>query len=402
MPDVLSQGGDREPSPQRRRLLAAAVVVALIAVVIFQIASHRHSVPQSARTEITAGPVPPRPSSPPPVPVVPGGPSGIIGQTLRWDSGLRLPVTGAQPVWFWPATGRRQVIGGLPFSTAGYSFIRIGGGWAIQPTSTGQPGCGSCDGQPSPVYFLADRAQSAARIGRADQVAPAAVPGALWLTDYPPRANLSTAAGTAQQVQVSGAPLGPPVRLAAGYEIDQATDRGLLLTPSIPRPGVTTDRLWNPAAPGGVITFAGVIAAGANGIALASRCAASCGIRMIDLVTGENHVVALPAGTSVASAAFSPDGGFLALQVSSASGDGDAATQLEVASAASGRLTPVPGTGTSSDALVGFGWPSDADRLVAEFSFTVRVQVAAWRPGGTRLAVAAIRPGLSLTSVVVG
>ena len=60
---------------------------------------------------------------------------------------------------------------------------------------------------------------------------------------------------------------------------------------------------------------------------------------------------------------------------------------------ASGRLTIVPGTFASSDALAGFGWPTDGDSLVAELTFTTTVQVASWHPGATRLAVAAIRPG---------
>jgi hypothetical protein len=62
----------------------------------------------------------------------------------------------------------------------------------------------------------------------------------------------------------------------------------------------------------------------------------------------------------------------------------------------------VPGTSVSSDALAGFGWPDGQDRLVAELSFTTKVQVAAWKPGAPRLAVAAVRPGPHLGSVVTG
>jgi len=46
--------------------------------------------------------------------------------------------------------------------------------------------------------------------------------------------------------------------------------------------------------------------------------------------------------------------------------------RLEVASVIRGRLTAVPGTWVSSDALIGFGWPAGDDRLVAEFGFTTR------------------------------
>ena len=65
----------------------------------------------------------------------------------------------------------------------------------------------------------------------------------------------------------------------------------------------------------------------------------------------------LPQGRSVATAAFSPDGRFLAVEVSlsSEADDGGQAVQLELVSMASGRLTVVPGTWLSSDALVSFG-----------------------------------------------
>jgi hypothetical protein len=115
-------------------------------------------------------------------------------------------------------------------------------------------------------------------------------------------------------------------------------------------------------------------------------------------------VVRLRPASSAASAAFSPDGDFLALQVIYSSGgdSGSSATELEVAAAATGRLTMVPGTSASSDALVGFGWPAGTDRLVAELSFTTKVQVAAWRPGAARLAVAVIRPGQTSAAMIVG
>ena len=115
-------------------------------------------------------------------------------------------------------------------------------------------------------------------------------------------------------------------------------------------------------------------------------------------------MVSVPAGSSVTSAAFSPDGSFLALQVSFGNtGDGgELAMQLEVAPVTTGRLTAVPGTWVSSDALVGFGWPAGGDSLVAEFSFTTKMQLASWRPGASRPAVVVIRSGLSQASLVLG
>ena len=94
---------------------------------------------------------------------------------------------------------------------------------------------------------LADRAQSVTPVGLADAVAPGAA-GTLWLTSYPPGADPRTAAGTAREVSIAGAPLGPQLRIPAGYLIEQATDRGLLLAPVAPRPGTMAYRLWDPGA----------------------------------------------------------------------------------------------------------------------------------------------------------
>jgi hypothetical protein len=115
-------------------------------------------------------------------------------------------------------------------------------------------------------------------------------------------------------------------------------------------------------------------------------------------------VIRLPSGSSAANAAFSPDGSLLALQVSAGSGgDGGAlAMQLEVANAADGRLTLVPQTWASSDALVGFGWPAGSHRLVAELSFTTKLQVTSWRPGAAKLAVAVVRPRRDSGALIVG
>jgi hypothetical protein len=80
---------------------------------------------------------------------------------------------------------------------------------------------------------------------------------------------------------------------------------------------------------------------------------------------------------------------------------GALALQLDVASMASGRLTVVPGTWVSSDALIGFGWPAVSDTLVAELSFTTRAQLASWRPGAARLAVADNRLAQASGSLIV-
>jgi hypothetical protein len=395
--DILSQGGDREPSPWPRRLAVIGVLLLVVAggVTYLTLPRHPHSPPAAA-----SSPAPPGLAAP----ALPAEPNGIGGPTLPWAVGLRLPAAGAQPAWFSPATGRSEPIGGLPADSSGYQFIRIGGGWAVQANSAGKTEHDDYAVPPLPVWFLADGARSVTRVGTANQVAPAATAGALWLTSYPLGAAPGTAAGTAREVSLAGAPLGAPVRLPPGYVIDQATDRGLLLAPVSQQGGTSADKLWDAAAPQHGRTFDGVIAATATEIAWAPGCASLCRVQVLNLATGRQTVVELPKGSSAAGGAFSPSGGFLALQLSldSTGDDGALAMQLEVASVTSGRLTAVPGTFVSSDALVGFGWPADSDSLVAEFIFTTKAQLASWNPGAARLAVTVIPPGADQASLIVG
>ena len=250
---------------------------------------------------------------------------------------------------------------------------------------------------------LASKGKVPSQVGLADAVAPGAA-GALWLTSYPAGADRSTASGTAREVSIAGRPLGPPLRLPAGYLIEQATDRGLLLAPVAPRPGAMAYQLWNPATLQASRTFEAVIAASATQIAWAPSCAARCRVLVLNLATGRQVTIDLPQGRSAATAAFSPDGRFLAVEVSfsSEADDGGQAVQLELESIASGRLTTVPGTWLSSDALVSFGWPASSDSLVAELSFTTKVQLTSWRPGAARLAIAVLRPEQSPASLVIG
>jgi len=405
MRDILSQGGDRERSPWPRRVAAVAALLLVAIVLAWRLAGHRHSPVQPARAATTPSALPrAAPGSAELVPGLASEPNGLTGPALPWESSLRLPVTGQQPAWFWPASGRVKPIGGLPRDGPGYQFVRLAGGWAVQASSGAQLRCGSCAGQPAPVYFLGDRAQAVTRVGLADQVAPGPSAGTVWLTSYPPGADMSTAAGTAREVSVSGSPIGPPIRLPAGYLIAQATSQGLLLTPVLQRPGAPAYTLWDPAARQASRTFDGVIAASASEIAWVTPCAQLCQVQVLDLATGRHTTVELARASSAASGAFSPDGDFLALEVSFGNGgDGGAlAMQLDVASLASHRLTVVPGTWVSSDALAGFGWPADRDSLIAELSFTTKVQVASWQPGAARLAVAAVPPGQNPASLIVG
>ena len=403
MDDILSQGGDRGPSRRPRRLaaIAALVVVAVGAAVYLSLTRQQHAPAATHRARVTMSPAP-VPAAPA-VLSVPPGPDGISGQTLAWDPSLRLPTAGAQPVWFSPVSGRSEPIGGLPAERSGYQFTRVVGGWAVQASPAVPAACGSCAGPPVPVWFLADGARSVTRLGTANLVAPAANADAAWLTSYPLGANMTTAAGTAREASATRT-LTRPVTLPPGYAIDQGTDRGLLLAQVGQQPGAGVSKLWNPSAPQASQAFNQVLAASPGEIAWTPACAPQCSVQVLDLATGRHTVVQLPAGKSVTSGAISPDGSFLALQVSFAStgDDGALAMQLEVAPVTTGRLTAVPGTFASSDAFIGFGWPTGGDSLVAEFSFTTKVQLASWRPGTSRPAVTTIRPGPSQASLILG
>ena len=403
VPDTLSQGRGRGPGPWPRRLAAVAVLVLAAVVTIQHLPWSRPSPARSARPAATVtAPVTASDAAEPPAGLA-AVPDGITGPALSWPGGLRLPVTGPRPAWFWPGTGQVAPIGGLPPQRSGYQFTRTADGWAVQADPGIQGGCVKCAGPRRAVYFLADGAQSVSRVGLADAVAPGAA-GALWLTSYPPDADPGTAAGTAREVSIAGVPLAPPLRLPAGYLIEQATGRGLLLAPVVPRSGTMADKLWDPAAPQASRTVDAVLAASTTQIAWAPPCAARCGVQVLNLATGRQVTAGLPEGRSVANAAFSPDGSFLAVEVSysNEANDGGQAVQLEIVSTVSGRLMVIPGTSLSSDALISFGWPASSDYLVAELSFTTKVQLASWRPGAGRLATAVLSPQQSPASLVIG
>jgi hypothetical protein len=403
VPDTLSQGGDREPSPWPRRVAAAVVLVVAAVLIVLHLPRSSHSAPASAQSRPAVTPTAPAGPSGTGAPAVATGPDGIIGPVLPWPGGLRLPATGQRPAWFLPGTGRTTPIRGLPPQRSGYQFIPVAGGWAIQAAAGVQAGCGTCTGPPRAVYFLADHAQSVTRVGLADAVAPAAA-GGLWLTSYPADADPGTATGTAREVSIAGASLGPQVTLPVGEVILRGTDRGLLLGPTEPALTATAYRLWDPAAPKAERTFGWVLAASATEVASTPPCAARCRVQVLNLDTGRQITAELPEGRSAVSAAFSPDGRYLAVEesFSNEGDDGGLAVQLELMSLASGRVLAVPGTSLSSDALISFGWPAGSGSLIAELGFTTKVQLMSWRPGAARLSTALLAPRQDSRSLVIG
>jgi hypothetical protein len=312
----------------------------------------------------------------------------MAGRPLPRGTRLWLPLGGHRPAWLSVATGQTEPIRGLPRRGNGYQLIRIAGGWAAQPFPAGNASCASCASR-LPVYYFADGSLAASRVGAADFIAPATTARTLWLVSYRPGADTSVAAGTAQEVSITGSALGPRLRLPAGYVIDQATRAGLLLVPEVPGPGAVRYELWDPGTRRVMRSFENVIAASPAEIAWMPGCTAGCRVHVLDLPGGRAERISLPGRSQAYEGAFSLDGRLLALLVTARIGAGGraAATRLEVAVVASGRLMDVPGTTVGSGRGVELGWRAGG-RLVADVSLQHGWQIAVWRPGEARLSVA--------------
>ncbi|HET7015488.1 MAG TPA: hypothetical protein VFI65_16340 [Streptosporangiaceae bacterium] len=401
MEDILSQGGERRPPSRRRRLVVAAALVAVTALVVAEhlphstrSASHRQQRPAAAGRQRSV-PVHVRVEGPATLP------SGIVGPTVIWADTERLPLTGSRPAWFWPTKGRVRPITGLPSDRYGYSFTRVGGGWAILPDEIGSASFGPA----VPVFYLPTGSARADMIGVADQVAPAETRHALWLINYPPHTSLTKAIGVAQEFTTNGLSMGRPVLLPAGHELLRGTKRGLLLAPVVPGADGQTVRLWNPATSRFTARFDAVVAASADAIAYTDpRCGSTCQVHVLNLATGYKLTLLVPPGHVVTDAAFSPDGRYLALEVSAgeSSDSSSLEVQLEVASLATGHLTVLPHTWATGDPMTGLGWPGNDDRLVAKLDTGSKVQMAFWIPGARSLAVANLGANANPADIVVG
>ena len=406
MEDIISH--DRPPGGGwRRRVVPAVVVVAIVALVVVEHVGHGGAArPGKEAAAGKARSVRRHPLT---------GPALIVGQVQPWAATARMPRTGIQPAWFSLANGDVQPIGGLPRYGLGYAFSRIQGGWVLQPklagpaacgdcsepTSSTQAGCGSCPGPPAAAYYLGNHARAATTIGVATMVAPAAR-GLAWLTTFPATSGLGTSAGIAREYDSAGRAHGPAVSLPVGYKIVQATRRGLLLTAVAggPRPG--TEILWNPVRRMVIEEFRHVIAAAASELALGSRCAASCSLRVVNLVTGRHLTVRLAHGDPV-TGEFSPDSRYLALEVRGPRGRGSAAdVRVEVCALASGHVLDVPRTAVSGSAFAGFGWPGSGDYLATKLKLGARVQITYWSAATAAAAFASIRATLDPNELITG
>ena len=175
------------------------------------------------------------------------------------------------------------------------------------------------------------------------------------------------------------------MKLPEGFAIARGTTAGVLLISITERTPAGFYWLWNPVTGKIVRSFWGVVATSATEVAVVRNCASTCVVEVVNPASGQRKSLRLHGGGRVNAASFSSDSRYLAFAVSFDDGlVNGSATVLEVASLKTGHLTVVPRTGVSSDALAGFGWPGNDDRLVAELVFSTRTQMAFWKPGTPR------------------
>src|SRR5215475_14549729 len=175
-------------------------------------------------------------------------------------------------------------------------MTRLSGGWAAAPYPGG-PAC--CAGRPVQIYYIADGSRVAKRIGAGYSASAAAVPGAVWLTNYQGRnTKVGTAAGKVREVSVTGKPIGPVITLPKGYYIKRAVGPYLLLSKVDQGPLPQTDMLWSPATGQPLREFTGVIASGAAQIAWQpSIHCGTCAVHVVNVLSGKTATIALPRNT---------------------------------------------------------------------------------------------------------
>jgi hypothetical protein len=353
------------------------------------------------------------PSSPEPTATSPSSPApSVTSSRPRTEPGLlrglpmppaedlRVFLTGRAPAWYSLATGQATPIAGLPPSRFPYALLRVAGGWAAEPSPNGHACLPDCPDPRLPVFYIADGSVQARRIGVTKERSPGNERGVLWLATYPPgTTDVSMTSATAQQVTSSGKRVGSPVRLPAGYLIQQEVGSYLLLSPVLQGPGPVIYKLWNPATQQVIQTFQDVIAAGAHQIAWAS--CGHCGVRVYDLNTGLSFTIGLQAGSRAYDGSFSADGRLLAVHLSGGiTRDGRATlARIGVIDTARRHLRVLSGStvGVDLPESLTFGWQGH-ELIAAVTGARQLAQIASWRPGAARMFVRrlSLPPGMTL------
>jgi hypothetical protein len=407
MADILGYGPDREPPRWTSPLALAAAGIVLVAVallvrgIVDRPAAHRPAAASSAPSV-----APPTEGSAVPFGVTVSRSVGSKEPTrfsgVATTSGVgRLLLTGPRPGWLQTATGRFQLIAGLPPWGTGYGFTRAADGWLAERFSPPQANCQVCEAPPA-VYFIGGQSARATVVGAAYGAAAAVNRSDLWLTAYLPDADIAAASGTTEEVTVAGQGVGPPAELPAGYVIDRAVQGGLLLAAYAQGPGPVRDYLWDPVTAQLVREFTNVIAASPAQIAW-DPCLGRCPLKILRLPAKAAMTVRLARRAWAVAGTFSSDGRLLAVQVTTqVQPDGSAATtRLEVINTVTGRLTVLPGTTINSLIGVSFGWQAGSDRLLAALALpSGAAELASWQPGDAHLSIQAVRLPTGTTPVL--
>ncbi len=334
-------------------------------------------------------------------------PHWLRGLPLRGTTDLRLLLSGPEPAWLSSATGSIETIAGLPRTSRGgwYDITSLQGGWTARPVAASPACANDCPGARATVYFIADGSAAARRVGLAQEVAPGAASTTMWLETYPrASADVATTPVTAQQVTDTGQRVGRPVRLPAGYVIDQGVGSDLLLTPVSQGPGSVIDNLWNPGTGRVVRTFAGVIAAGPTRIAWGI--CGGCSVHVLDVTTGTSFTVAVPKASWAYNGIFSAGERLLAVSLSAGVTSSGAARlqEIGVIDLAAHSLRIIGGSSVSTEMrnALNFGWAGSTDHLIAVVTGGGKqAQVAYWQPGNAGLRVARLLQPAG-TSIVAG
>lgn len=293
----------------------------------------------------------------------------LRGAAMPPGSDVRLLVDGTRLTWYYTATRRIVQITGLPESAGGYSLGRAQGGYVGTPNSR--------QGK-LPVYYVADGATVARRIGSASAFELSSSGDSVWLTSYPNR----TSPGRAQLTSLRGQRIGNPVTLPAhDYLITSIGTYLLLAAQGVGMPA----QLWDPISRRVLRTFGRLDAFGRDQVAWGRP------PQVLNLRTGGITAFAFSRESRVvASGAFSSDETLLTIALgTSIDRHGVArAERLGVIDIATGRLITVPGVDLSTNAAAGlrFGWQPGTHRLlVLLLGAGKTLQVGYWQPGAARL-----------------
>jgi len=295
-----------------------------------------------------------------------GGPvTGTTGVQLLISRHLGWPLA-----WFSLDSGTLTPLD-LPPNAQLYRVQAFPGGVLLRPDTTAP--CDGCPGPPAPVYYAASGSRAVTRVGFANwDAAVTADHAAAWLSSYRPAFDPYSGRSqtfTAQKVDLSGHPLGPPTRLPSGYLpaagwLAQPASTLLLRAWTHPNPTGEDYTLWDPSSRTVTATYSSVIAVSAHQIAwTASSCTeVNCPLHLTDPITATTSTQPLPPGQMPTLGCYSPNGHHLALLLTVPSATNTSAVEVALLDEATHRLTMIPGT--DLDIIPTLTWTADGRWLV--------------------------------------